>query len=182
MIGDESTYQASCHGLSQDPDKIFEHTKKSTMKSITNDLRFNNPHIVYKQNAGKVRNLKQLQNAKYYLNLNKRIHLDDIAAVHLIHTDLKFVKNIETAPDLIIIAYDDELVEEINNMMAVYNGTVMATYDTTFNVGDFYLSVLLVKHHLLKSEPVVPLVYMFHDRKLETTHKDFFTVVKKVFY
>ena len=151
------------------------------MSNLRNELRFNNPHIVYKENASKVRNLKQLQNAKYYVNQNKRIHLDEIAALHVIHTDLKFVKKIETAPDLLVIAYEDDLVQELNDMMSVYDGSVMISYDTTFNVGDFFLSVLLVKHHLLKSEPVVPAIYMFHDRKQETTHLDFFAIAKKVF-
>ena len=127
-----------------------------------------------------VRNLKQLQNAKHYVNKNKRIHLDEIAALHIIHTDLKFVKTIVTAPDLSVIAYDDDLVQELNDMMTVNDGASLASYDTTFNVGDFFLSVLLIKHHLLKSEPVVPVLYMFHDRKFESTHLDFFSLAKKV--
>lgn len=152
------------------------------MNKLKNELRFKNPHIVYKDNSTSVRNLKQLQNAKHFVNKNKRIHLDEIAALHIIHTDLKFVKKIETAPDLSVIAYDDELVQELNDMMSVYDGTVLVAYDTTFNVGDFFLSVLLVKHHLLKSEPVVPVIYMFHDRKFETTHSDFFSLAKKVIF
>ena len=181
-IGDESTYRAAAHGSSKDPDRVYESTKKSVLNNLKNELRFKNPHVVYKQNSGKARDLKQLQNAKYYVNMNKRIHLDEIAALHLIHTDLKFVQKIETAPDLMVLAYDEELVQEMNAMLHTFNGTVMETYDTTFNVENFFMSVFLIKHHLLKTEPVVPVVYMFHDRQLESTHSYLLSTVKKVYF
>jgi hypothetical protein len=147
---------------------------------LKNTTRFENPHIVYKKNQNIARNLKQVQNLKTLINRNERIGYDEILNVHIMHRQTKFIKAITTIPDLLITAYDPVLLEEINKMLKVYNGKVLFSYDTTFNLGDFYLSVLLCQHALLKNDPMIPIMYLFHDRKLESEHAHFFQIVKDV--
>ena len=48
------------------------------------------------------------------------------------------------------------------------------SYDTTFNMGDFYLSVLVYRETEFESTPVIPLLYLIHERKWESVHDFFF--------
>ena len=48
------------------------------------------------------------------------------------------------------------------------------SYDTTFDMGDFYLSVLTFRQTEFKETPVVPLLFMIHERRLESVHDFFF--------
>ena len=48
------------------------------------------------------------------------------------------------------------------------------SYDTTFNLGDFYLSILRFRPTEFESSPVIPLAYLIHERKLSSTHDEFF--------
>jgi len=57
---------------------------------------------------------------------------------------------------------------------------VQLTYDTTFNLGDFYLSVLLFRETDFEGEPVIPLAYFLHERKLNATHTNFFRHMKSL--
>ena len=41
-------------------------------------------------------------------------------------------------------------------------GAQFLSYDTTFQLGDFYVSVLSFKHVLFKENPVIPVAFMFH--------------------
>jgi hypothetical protein len=147
---------------------------------LKKETRIINPHIVYKQHQELARNLKQIQNMKQFLNKNERLSRDDVANIHIIHKELGFVHHITTAPDLLIIAYDKNLLEEMNNMLTVIKQPCIATYDTTFNIGDFYMSVFLLRHGLLEQEPAVPLFYLFHDRKFEENHLALFKVIDDV--
>ena len=54
------------------------------------------------------------------------------------------------------------------------NVTVNTWRDTTFNLGDFYLSVLLFRVTCFESSPTVLLAYHIHERKLAETHDEFF--------
>ena len=54
------------------------------------------------------------------------------------------------------------------------------TYDTTFDLMEnVLLSVLTYRHVEFKQKPVVPLAYLFHDRKNENSHNVFFEAITK---
>jgi len=50
----------------------------------------------------------------------------------------------------------------------------LLSYDTTFNLGDFYVSVLSFRHVLFKENPVIPAAFALHERKFQTVHEHFF--------
>lgn len=50
------------------------------------------------------------------------------------------------------------------------------SYDTTFQLGDFYLSPFLFKHVLFESHPVIPAL---HERKFESAHKELMLHLKE---
>jgi len=43
--------------------------------------------------------------------------------------------------------------------------TELLSYDTTFQLGDFYVSVLCFRHTLFKEAPVIPAAFLVHERK-----------------
>ena len=141
-IGNHEVYQPSSHGNSKNDNRIFEPAKKSITEKLKAEVRYVNPNIVYKENQHVARNLKQLQNIKYYANRNRRVHMDEICATQLLFKDLNFIHSITTAPDLIVTAYDESLVDEINSMIATASKPVMCTYDYSRLLRDYDTVIL----------------------------------------
>ena len=56
----------------------------------------------------------------------------------------------------------------------------LLSYDTTFQLGDFYVSVLCFRHTLFKEAPVIPAAFLVHERKFEEHHKELFSVCTKI--
>lgn len=46
-------------------------------------------------------------------------------------------------------------------------------YDTTFNFADVYVFVLFVRFEKMESVPVIPLMFMMHESKINETHNFF---------
>ena len=68
------------------------------------------------------------------------------------------------------IAEFQKLINEDDKLLP----TMCLSYDTTFDTGDFYLSILTYRHVEFEEYPVFPLMYMIHERRLESTHDFFF--------
>lgn len=51
----------------------------------------------------------------------------------------------------------------------------LLSYDTTFNLGNVYVSVLMAQSGALGEKPCFPIAFLVHDRKFEDTHKIFFS-------
>ena len=66
------------------------------------------------------------------------------------------------------------MFDEIDRVLLLDSpGAQLLSYDTTFQLGDFYVSVLSFKHVLFKENPVIPVAFMFHERKFQTVHEHF---------
>jgi hypothetical protein len=53
-------------------------------------------------------------------------------------------------------------------------------YDTTFNVCEQYVSILLVKMGFFIRDPPIPVAIFIHERKNAETHWEFFSNIKLV--
>jgi len=58
--------------------------------------------------------------------------------------------------------------------------TVTVTYDTTFNLCEFYVSVLLFRETEFDPSPIVSLAFLLHERKLQSIHDEFFSHIHKL--
>ena len=56
-----------------------------------------------------------------------------------------------------------------------HSGGVTLNYDTTFNCGKFYVSILSFRHPFFEEEPVIPLAILFHETKKEVGHSMLFS-------
>ena len=52
------------------------------------------------------------------------------------------------------------------------------SYDTTYQIGDFYVSLLVVRVSYFEEEPILSVAFMIHDRRFYEVHNLFFTSVK----
>ena len=68
----------------------------------------------------------------------------------------------------------------INRLLLLKSGGAqLLSYDTTFKLGNFYVSPLLFRNILFQSNPVMPAMFMIHERKLKTTYDELMTIVAK---
>ena len=52
--------------------------------------------------------------------------------------------------------------------------------DTTFNLGEFYVSPLVFKHVVFTDNPLVAGLFLIHERKLSETHEHFFKILSSL--
>ena len=75
---------------------------------------------------------------------------------------------------IIIICVQQALFEEFDRLLLTDSPPPqLLSYDTTFKLGDFYLSTLAFCHILLTQSPVIPLCFLIHDRKFQSSHDVF---------
>ncbi len=56
----------------------------------------------------------------------------------------------------------------------------LLSYDTTFQLGDFYVSPLLFRYVAFTKSPVVPALFLIHERKFQDVHEYFMRHVAKL--
>ena len=103
--------------------------------------------------------------------------------LHEIAYDLpEFVWFIQTYPDLICICGTKEILNQLDRVLLIDSSLPqLLSYDTTFQLGDFYVSPLLFRHVIFKESPVIPALFLIHERKFQSTHETFFRIaVEKV--
>lgn len=109
------------------------------------------------------------------MNSAAKVSKDNFIALHELAYMLQgFVWSITTYPDLIVtcgMLFFTELMQKAS--------LYMLSYDTTFNLGDFYLSVLVAQVECFVEHPCFPVAYLIHDRKFEETHLTFFKKLQK---
>ena len=115
--------------------------------------------------------MKQLRNLRYQQLQQSRISKDDLYNLHKIAYDVSgFVWKIITFPALVCIFGLKEILEEFDKVLQPEHGSQFLSYDTTFQLGDFYVSTLLFRHIVFKEQPCIPAMFLIHERKLMETH------------
>lgn len=57
--------------------------------------------------------------------------------------------------------------------MVKSDATALLSYDTTFNIGDFYVSILVFRQVLFQGGVTIPAAFIIHDRKCSDVHDRF---------
>ena len=67
-----------------------------------------------------------------------------------------------------------ELSQELDRLISLSHcrKVVLLSYDTTFQLGDFYVSSFLFRHALFQASPVIPAAFVIHKRKFESVHNE----------
>ena len=124
------------------------------------------------------RDLKQLQNLCFKHLNNSRISKDDLYNLHEIAYDTNdFLQRIITYPDLACLCGLQQILKETNQILQLKETGQLLSYDTTFQLGDFYVSALLLRHIIFEENPCIPLMLLIHERKFTETHQVLFQEV-----
>lgn len=191
-IGDESIGTNFPHRGSVEADKTFIRTLPSYLNKCKDLIKTQKPSKVYKKEVSemgassvteKPRNVKQLANLRYQHLQEQRISHDTMFNIHEIAYDIpQFIWKIMTYPNLICIFGMKDLLQEADQVLTLQDppSPQLLSYDTTFKLGNFYLSSLLIRHTAFKQRPCVPVLFMIHERKLTDTHVDMFQEIFKL--
>jgi hypothetical protein len=88
-----------------------------------------------------------------------------------------FVHCIATYPDLIRVLGTQSMLNEVKKLLRE-KAELTFGYDTTFRIGQCYVSPLLFKHIDFHEEPVMPVLFLVHERKLTTHHAFLFKILR----
>ena len=83
--------------------------------------------------------------------------------------DLMFMK----ALSMLLLTCTQELLDEADKILLL-DGWQLLSYDTTFLLGDFYVSPLIFRHTIFREKPCIPVMFLLHERKLSETHQQMF--------
>ena len=120
------------------------------------------------------RNMKQLRNLRFNHLHQTRISKDELYNLHEIAYDTPgFVQKI-MFPDLVCVCGLTEIIDEADKVLTLQNNGQRLSYDTTFQLGDFYVSPLLFRHTIFTERPCVPAMFLIHKRKFSETHQVLF--------
>ena len=127
------------------------------------------------------RNRKQVSNCQHLRRQAFRLSHDALYNLHELLYDIPdFVHKIVTFPDLIVVCGIKRFLMECNRLLALHStlpSSQLLSYDTTFQLGDFYLSPLLFRNTLFQKSPVMPVMFAIHERKLKSTRTEMMKIV-----
>ena len=124
------------------------------------------------------RNVRQIKNIQSRIRKDSKLSHDSLFALHLLidHLD-NYILSIKTTPDLEVMVGNNEIFEEFKRVLMLKDETVSVFYDTTFCLGDFYVSTLSFQHLMFKEKPVIPIAFMIHERKFQKCHEQYLDVI-----
>lgn len=124
---------------------------------------------------------KQVTNTVLREREKKLPSRDDIIGIMLLNDELEgFIKKFVLIPEFYCIFASDETLNYFKSLCNSHPEKIQLFYDTTFNLGDFYISVLLYTHPLFHGNPVIPVAFIMHHLKTANIHRDFFNFIRSI--
>ena len=85
---------------------------------------------------------------------------------------------ITTYPDLVVVCGLKKMVQEMDQVLvAKSRSPQFLSYDTTFQLGHFYVSSLLFRHIAFETSPVMPAIFLIHEWKFQSVHEELMEMV-----
>ena len=127
------------------------------------------------------RNPKQISNVQARERQKSRFSHDALYNLHETAFDLDgYISKIVTYPDLLVICGLKSILNELNRIISAgTQSPILLSYDTTFKLGDFYVSPLLFCHVLFEQNPTIPAAFVVHERKFQSVHEEFMKFVSQ---
>ena len=191
-LGDETQYIGESHGNRKKgfrPHQMTRPSVRNKVKISGDDCprgvkdRLDSEITVPAKLSGvcSVRNYKQVANAQYNKRKDRKLGHDSLYNLHelVYHLD-SYVHEIKTTPDLQIVLGCPDIFQEYDRLLQLKNiDPIPLYYDTTFCLGDFYVSTLASQHIMFEESPVIALGFMVHERKFQKCHEQFLEVIKE---
>ena len=153
----------------------IEHSAGSA-RTVYQNLVLSGPSSLQLQTTATPRNMEQVRNVQKAQRNRGRLTRDALYNLHEFAAGSAFIHKIVTHPDLNVVMYSAEVIGMFSDLTSHNSEHPLQTlsYDTTFCLGDFYVSVVLFRHTDFDPAPIIPLAYLLHERKTTETHAEFF--------
>ncbi|XP_042316660.1 uncharacterized protein LOC121927141 [Sceloporus undulatus] len=192
-LGDETLHQPSSHGNRKHSKKPFTGTTKKVLPKIKIESKSHKkPLKAYKdlQMVASLdsshrcmaidhsHNLKWVQNASYKLNQKKQISNDEIFNIVELSCHLEnFIMSFTLVPNVTVSFAHPGIIAEAEALLSLSSEDVslpqLVSYDTTFKLGDFYLSPIVIRNIILEGDPILPVAFLLHTNECTAYHVDF---------
>ncbi len=160
------------HGNSKYTTKDYSPTSSTVKKYIQSKfdpLTVNPNQLIHRELFSSARDLKQVQNFTYAENKKLKIYNCPLKSVCEIAKHSDIIWHLTLFPDIIIVVGNFELLELANKVIA-QGELVILEYDTTFNLGNFYLSYIVCQRKF-------PIAFLIHTKKYESVHIEFWKII-----
>ena len=87
------------------------------------------------------------------------------------------VHKIITYPDLAYVCGLEQILKEANQILQLNETGQLLLYNTTFQLGDFCASALLLCHTIFEEKLCIPVMFLINERKFAETHQVLFQEV-----
>ena len=74
-----------------------------------------------------------------------------------------------------------EVLSEANKVITLNESGQLLSYDTTFVLGNFYVSISLFWHTISVDNPCIPALFLIHEKKFSESHQLFFKKLSRQF-
>ena len=159
-------------------ERVISNTEKSSHKHYK--------ELVSEKKEGsefvsKPRNTRQVHYQREKIKNTTRPSKCALINLHMLaYEDVGFVHCIRTLPDLVVVCGLEEILAELTFVLEnIPKREQLLSYDTTFSMGDFYVSVLLFKHCCFVQKPIIPALFLIHERKLQEHHQIVFRLLRE---
>ena len=68
-----------------------------------------------------------------------------------------------------------DMIGELDRVLQLKELGQLLSYNTTFDLGNFYASPLIFRHAILKENSCIPALFLVYERKLQQTHGSLFS-------
>ena len=192
-LGDHHEYEPQPHGNSKSRRRPYVRTCPSLISEIKKTVsnppaatyhrmvnQANKNHVAHEA-VLKPKNIEQIENAIKSEKNKQKISHDQIYNANLIAHELHdYLYEIRTYPELIFFMAHPEIISEFNTLLMMESkDQLYCVYDTTFTLGDFYITPVCFRHILFEKNPIIPLAFLLHGKKLQFDHEDFITSLSR---
>ena len=124
-------------------------------------------------------NLKQVKNLRAKHRKSICLSHDALYNSHELAHDLEtFVHKMISFPDLTFICGLKTVLQELDHIIsAVTKSPTLLSHDTTFQLGDFYVSPVLFHQVLFNENLVITAAFILHERKFQSAHEEFMKII-----
>jgi len=194
--GDEKVAVTLSHGNSKSKSKVesdFLMTRKSSrdeMKkrrgyasNIYTELILEAPKDLNSHVVIAPRDMEQVRNAQRSARRQLRMTHETSCNLQHISDETKFISDIVCYPSLMVFCYQPSLLDKVRGLLDRCDIPLMCfSYDTTVIIRDLYVSTLVVRFTEFDERPVIPIMFMIHERKTKSSNQHHFFWQKAVEY
>ena len=107
-----------------------------------------------------------------------KCEIGDLLEINKEFEDL--MNDLQLVPNVAAVFCNKKLLNHVKELTKLQNGAILS-YDTTYDTGDFYLSILICRHRGFIGEPEIPIGYLVHRKRDTESHELFFRRIKALF-